>query len=150
MQAQLISFETAKLAKKKGFDIPCTTFYSPLKDWQLKSKVWNKYAINKEGFAPHICSNGHYCIYGMEKTYHNSQWVNKNISAPTQALLQKWLRDIYGIFVNIIPTVKGSEPTIVKHFYFTIIGKVNNNKTDIYKTYEETLEIGLQKALKLI
>ena len=152
MENQLITFETAKLAKEKGFDEECTTYYSPLKKWQLESNYWKQYIVNEEGFAPKICNNSFPCIYGKEKKYHNSKWVNKNITAPTQSLLQKWLREVHMIRVYLIHGTSGSF-----NFEIYIWDKPNNigkwsriGNISSLKTYEEALEKGLFQALKLI
>lgn len=73
MEEQLISFETAKLAKEKRFDIP--TIYG----WEISNvEVYKEKAHNW---------NGRNIILGTDKYY----------SRPTQSLLQKWLREIHNI-----------------------------------------------------
>ena len=72
---------------------------------------------------------------------------------PTQSLLQKWLREVHKLHVNII----------MYEYWYPEVEIINdraesyphpnyeypNGKVD-YETYEEALEIGLQEALKLI
>lgn len=119
MQEQLISFETAKLAKEKGFDISSDKGYythgeSVLKLW-TDGENWN----NQKDF---LC----YC--------------------PTQSLLQKWLREIHKISVEVHVGEDEWEVEI-----FSIIGfSIMISSGVIYETYEEALELGLQEALKLI
>ena len=72
MEEQLISFETAKLAKEKGFDWICRVFYE---DWD-----------NNELHEPISPSD-----------FNNEHVWEKTISAPTQSLLQKWLREVHDI-----------------------------------------------------
>ena len=66
------------------------------------------------------------------------------VSAPTQSLLAKWLREEHNIhliaYKNI--NIDGYD-----WCYITTDGITNINS---YKTYEEAYEIGLQEALKLI
>ena len=118
MKETLISFETAKLAKKKGFGWfgfgECEKFYYP---------PTKELTRNHRG---------------------------ENYPAPTQSLLQKWLREVHEIHINI------------NTFYFEDLGKYGYEVEDIIHkegwvvmsntagTYEEALEKGLQKALKLI
>ncbi len=93
MIEELISFETAKLAKEKGFNEQC--------------------------------------------------------SAPTQSLLQKWLREVHNIHVNVSYGLT---------FTFKINGDLKGNDYVDYsnieeywsRTYEEALEKGLIEGLKLI
>ena len=72
------------------------------------------------------------------------------ISAPTQSLLQKWLREVHGIFIYILPDVDG------QWGYGIMLKDVNHTQSnrfeldEIIGTYEEALESGLQKALELI
>ena len=80
--------------------------------------------------------------------YTNQQWY----SIPTQSFLQKWLREVHDIHFEIKPVFEVNEIrpyNIVifknlygKNFEYRIIGAED--------TYEKTLEVGLQEALKLI
>ena len=123
MQEQLISFETAKLAKEKGFDAQCWQYYD----------------------------NGGVLVHSITKI---SNKMNLT-SAPTQSLLAKWLREVHKINIFIssktienktifIPHGRTIPDTIKNNLIVDIIQYCTNN------TYEESLEIGLQKALKLI
>jgi len=69
--------------------------------------------------------------------------------APTQSLLQRWLREIHNI--HIIIGVNANDDYYVSKLYnlktkyeSSIIGK------ETYYTYEEALELALQEALELI
>lgn len=126
MKEQLISFETAKLAKEKGFNIPCKYFY--------KEKYIN--AIEYE-----VVHDGH-----LEANWNeNFKYSPAECSAPTQSLLQKWLRDKYEIIICIIFELDSYE-ILIDNKHNTGSFQVG----DVYKTYEEALEVGLQEALKLI
>ncbi len=109
MEEQLISFETAKLAKGRGFK----------KEW---------------------CS----IAYKEDKKLYMDTGLYTNYPAPTQSLLQKWLREKHRIYV--IPLF--DEP------YGWTIGinskTVKFNLNLFFNTYEEALEKGLQESLKLI
>jgi len=112
MTDQLISFETAKLAKEKGFNIECI------------------YHIEKNLKTEEILNHVH---YGYE--------------CPTQSLLQKWIRETHSIHIGIDYDVGGWS-----YFYLTNLKSPTKdvNWSKNYDTYEETLEAGLQEALKLI
>lgn len=70
MKEQLINFETAKLAKEKGLNEYCSSFYS-------LNSVTNEFDL-------YDCNNN----WKEHKNSNNPI----SISAPTQSLLQKWLR----------------------------------------------------------
>jgi hypothetical protein len=120
MKDTLITFETAKLAKEKGFNEIVSTAYGRIQESLYESNCTNR----------------------------NSE--NIFLSAPTQSFLQKWLREVHEIHINI------------STFYFEDLEKYGYEVEDIIHkdgwivlsntagTYEEALEIGLQEALKLI
>ena len=136
IKEELVSFETAKLAKEKKFDIPCNRAWS------------DKDSRNEE--------------YERFYSFNNDEKVKDHFrfplySAPTQSLLQKWLWETHGFwvemtlwgdgmgFVCLIKQAKGGEAdgsTIVRQ-----VGIVENGfEKDPYKI----LEKGIQTALKLI
>ena len=133
MKEELISFETAKLAKEVGFDTPTWFFYTvqgtvsehlPEGFAGLNEELWQTNSTHKELANPYFLA-----------------------SAPTQSLLQRWLREKHKVLVWIkpIPSVgKWSvyvDDTIGRHLVADYIFK---------DTYEEALEAGLLEALKLI
>src|SRR5574344_264390 len=65
-----VSFETAKLAKEKGFDIPCVRYF--------KNKI-----ITTE------------CSMPM-----NSNAFKEEYSQPTQTILARWLREFHNMSVD--------------------------------------------------
>ena len=118
MEEQLISFETAKLAKEKGFDWLVDTYYlGSVRYDTIEPKSYNKNKIK--------------------------------VSAPTQSLLQKWLREEHSLHIELTPTVikEGYWYSCVYHLeeFYTILV---DRKKDL--SYEEALEAGLKKALELI
>jgi len=141
MKEKLITFETAKLAKEKGFDIPTAWHYHPR--YGLHTAFWDE------------DSN--------DNSNHNSnEWADGYYSAPTQSLLQKWLREKRNIFLTIRCDcdgkfdyhgydVKFGETCFVKPEY-----QVDENECfEIgsfpyrFNTYEAALEAGLLETLKL-
>ncbi len=119
-------FETAKLAKEKGFDVPCVHY------WSIHHA-----GVKRPVLAPSFSgSNQNYNGYDFTKGAH---------SAPTQSLLQKWLREEHKIKVYALLVVISGYSRI-KHKWKTNLhkkGVCNNN-------YEEALEKGLIESLKLI
>jgi len=73
-------------------------------------------------------------------------------SAPTQSLLQRWLREKHNI--EFISMCGGGEAGIEKWYKFTIPSCYTPNKKNgaslTSTTYEQALEKGLVEALKLI
>lgn len=130
MQEQLISYETAILAKEKGFNIPCTTTYND------KNTILFWYPPE--------------CFYGyreLKETLNSRPAALQELPAPTQSLLQTWLREIHDL--EITPM----SDTSTKNSYWFLLGpKFTDGATyeGDFSTYEEALEAGLQKALKLI
>lgn len=131
MEEKLISFDTAKLAKEKGFD-----------------EVWCNYM---------------YCIgYNtMEPDYDviECDWRN-NVKgqfhlalAPTQSLLQKWLREKHNIHVtihNIDSRILNGEYMFIINYDFIMSFDKNLKPKQLFETYEEALEEGLMAGLNLI
>lgn len=133
MKEQLINFETAKLAKEKGVKLDINGLY-----WEDGSYDSGENALVYEEFQDVM-------------------------SAPTQSLLQKWLREVHDIFISINTTSdfrwnsddEGDQEYLPVH-QFRIVKNKDNYKYDVtdwssvYDIYEEALEIGLYQALKLI
>ena len=126
MTEQLINFETAKLAKEKGFDALCYDAFNSIGN--LYSNGWCEYLYDNK----------------VEIPFRSGVLESQDILAPTQSLLTKWLREKHNIhliaYKNI--NIDGYD-----WCYITTDGITNINS---YKTYEEALEAGLQVALKLI
>ena len=145
MTDQLISFETAKLAKEKGFDI-FTDFM-------------NYYDLNGK-FEERLCENldedsdGDFCpgFNINNPTLYSNPYYPTAIyyPAPTQSLLQKWLREEHNSNIATMPWNS-------KTWWWQIedIGNYDSgfnlkSESDIqYNSYEEALEQGLIEALKL-
>ena len=127
MKEELITFETAKLAKEKGFDWEVNSFYRGA-DHEL---------ILDMAYLP------------VERRQ-NSKFVDStSIAAPTHALLQKWLREVHNIDIDILKTRKHLSALEVIHSYCSYVGLREESTAD-EKTYELALEKGLIEALKLI
>lgn len=119
MKEEIISFETAKIAKEKGFDIYHKGCYSTSSENERIDNYYNDvYSDNSNRFRT---------------------------SAPTQSLLQRWLREENSICV----TIRNNRRTIYKYSQ-TVNGIVSVGIPNCFEFYEEALEKGLQEALKLI
>ena len=132
MEDTLINFETAKLAKDKGFN------------WKV---------------SLHYESNGNRFFDKVECNFNNVELI---CSAPTQSLLQKWLREVHNINVesNYLPNIKKyrclfipmtlKKPSEYSTPRTAFTSRLNYLGKENYNTYEKALEAGLQEALKLI
>jgi hypothetical protein len=123
MREQLISFETAKLAKELGFNWDVAYFF--------KFKGFKKDTI-KEDKTLILCD-------------HNQ---GVSISRPTQSLLQKWIRETYEIDVESRRLVMADGRKLYQCFVYK--PPTVNLQKGRFSSYEEALEKGLQEALKLI
>ena len=134
MQEQLISFEIAKLAKEKGFpQLDCQSY--------LLVNFNECVTLDILDQSVNLLTIGDLIGYKVN---------NKTVSAPTQSLLQKWLREKYHLIIIVEYQYEyGSTP------YSYWIYKENdslpiNQWVNNLNTYEEALEAGLQKALSCI
>ena len=133
MKEQLISFETAKLAKEKEYNFTTSNKYLIVHGTEFLCE-FDPPAYSY--FCPLL--NDHIIEY------------DESISAPSQSLLQKWLREIHNI--NVVPTMSR-----FSHTYGYKIFYIEDEKTELIdsqyiknNSFEKALEIGLQEALKLI
>ena len=126
MQEQIVGFEVAKLAKDKEFDWLCKYAYD----------------INKKLFHDSHCNTN----------WNDKVFLISECSAPTQALLQKWLREKCNIRVFVVPIIFDNYSFRI-YYPHPITKSLEKKYFEIeigFKTYEEALEAGLFEALKLI
>ena len=129
MQEQLITFDTAKLAKENG--------------------------LNIEGHKYYYDSANSILHHSVKMEMHNELG---HILVIEQSLLQKWLREEYEIYIYIEPkTTVTMTPKYIRccsaWVQFDNGKLINSHRVDglkVNSTYEEALEKGLQEALKLI
>ena len=127
MKETLISFDLAKLAKEKNFDIPTYNAFD--------LRIYKPSSIFSENLEE--ISNA--------RSYSNSEFERFN--RPTQSLLQKWLRETYNIEVCVFPGWENS-----KRIYelWIWIDSQDTLLDDTYNDYEEDLESGLIIGLNRI
>jgi hypothetical protein len=127
MTEELVTLETAKLLKEKGFNEYC------------------KYIINDKGLMMET-------IFRTSKDLPKLFY-----SCPTQSIAQKWLREIKGVYVWVEPVIGKrwkvsfcdfNVPTEDSDWMENEINK--GNGYPVYDTYEKALETGILEALKLI
>ncbi|NCD06163.1 MAG: hypothetical protein EOL97_08595 [Spirochaetia bacterium] len=150
----LVTYETALLASKKGFSKNCNA-------------KWYFFIFNKNVFGRTEKSiddlellykeNEIYCTtnhLGIKDTD-----ISLMICAPTQSLLQKWLRDKYRIDIQITRNKPGYNEyrveiyqtfTNLNTYVYKQINEDNSNFCKWFSNYEDALEEGLLEGLKLI
>ena len=126
MKEELVSFETAKLLKEKGFDevwcnhIYCIGYNTIPEDNELLECDWRN---------------------NVKGQFHLAL-------APTQSLAQKWLREKHNIHVEIYRNASGWGWILTTTNTGSTLLEINNDI--FFDTYEEALEEGLKEGLNLI
>lgn len=122
MTEELVTLETAKLLKEKGFNEYC------------------KDVISDKGLM-------------METIFRTSKDLPKSFySCPMQSIAQKWLRETKYLHITIYNSASGYTYDISKADMGTVLYCFPEGPNDggNWDTYEEALEAGIIKALKLI
>ena len=121
---EYVTFETAQLLKENGFDVPTTTLYNQNGDFGLC-----------EGFT-----NGMKTLCNTDLTkYYRSDFI----SAPSQAMAMRWLREDKKRIINAWFDGYDYQSEVGKpeDEIFTLIG-------DEFKTYEEAVEAAIKYCLE--
>lgn len=133
MMEQIISWKTAVLAKQKRFNL-----------YTDKSYWGEELTAITPGYPLEDGTTSQENYYEFPRYY-----------APTQSLLQKWLREVHEIDTEVIVYTK-------PHYCVSLVDKygsvqhIDNHKPFFeehpraFETYEQALEAGLYEALKLI
>lgn len=134
IKEQFVSFDTAKLLKEAGFD------------------EWCCYGYNKDGNKTPI-SLRNITIEEMFNSTGNEWYV----SAPTQALAARWLREAHNLHVYAMQTnLPYTEPQTTKWEWGYVIDKVDDPNSNVttcemyFGSYEAAFEAGISKCLELI
>jgi hypothetical protein len=115
-----ISIETAKLAKKKGFNE-----------------------------KTHYGWSNRYFLLSVEDVY-NWNDDKSNYSVPSQANLARWLREKHKLSVEAFYSYGGLFSLCISNMRYDDARMDKWEDMGSYHTYEEAMEAGLQKALELI
>ena len=133
MEDTIITFKTAKLAKEKWF---------PQEPNKLKIPYYNY----KGEFKGDVKD-------WLRKYLRNEDTSDvESVSAPTQSLLAKWLREEHNIHI----VISNNNYNKLLNWSFDLhklpVGIIQMWKRgdDTYNTFEEAYEVGLQEALKYI
>lgn len=123
MTEELVTLETAKMLKEKGFNEYC------------KNVISDKGLMMETIFRT---------SKDLPKSFH---------SCPMQSIAQKWIRETKNLHISIIRNACGYGYDICKadngtHITDGIFKGPNDGGQ--WDTYEEALEVGIQEALKFI
>ena len=136
MEEQFVSFDTAKLLKETGFDVPTRGIYHTNREGNHKFSEYDRYQTSDD-----LSWN---CGDGFQYEY----------LAPTQALAARWLREEHRIVVDVTFIPPSTDGNVWQCF----VGKMDDmvwagdyELSDCkYATYEEAFEYGLKRGLELI
>lgn len=136
IEEQFVSFETAKMLKEAGFNAPCKGVY----------------ITDRTGYYE-------FREYDNKQTKDDLCWDTEDgfqyeYLAPTQALAARWLREVHRIVVDATFIPPSTDGNAWRYFIGEMDDMVWNGdyvpSDEFYETYEEALEAGLQKTIKLI
>ena len=133
IEESYVSFDTARMLKEAGFDVPCNSYYE-LEDGEIVRKD-SIGSSDYNAYEDTVCSR------------------------PTQELAARWLREVHNIHVviteeayvngiNYLWQVLIYNPLSVDCWDNKSTGMHGDNGE--YEIYEEDLEVGLQEAIKLM
>jgi hypothetical protein len=149
MKDERITLATAKLCKEKGYNISCNGSYT---EFLKTHKSDNPSFAMKKGEVDFddsffFMNNNSMCDYSNENY--------TMYAAPSQSLLQRWLRDTHKLHIEIILGHDEKQTWYDFYVYKIELGYdddfiADSSDMDDNGSYEETLETGLQEALKLM
>ena len=142
MTETLISYDAAVLAKEKKFDIKTTCVY-----------YHNSILFENGTLVDFLNPVNQYQLFDLRKGK-NFKISNPFVYAPTQSLLQKFLREKHNLHIDISININSL-------WYFSVydlskkrnseVPQIHDNYDKItYDSYEQALEIALFESLKLI
>lgn len=149
MTEKIVTFETAKLLKKKEFNE--RTLYAYQNNGMLYNDG-NRIAASYNSLpVPDLCEAFLDC--DELKSCLHCRLAIYLIAAPTHSVAQKWLRETKNLHISIVRNACGYGYDICKADNGTFIAAGifdGPNDGGQWDTYEEALEAGIQKALKIM
>ena len=134
MEEQLIIFKTAKLAKKKGF------YFTN----NISTRSNNIIKFYNDSGA--LCTEIDYTLSCCDPNKHEYS----EMPAPTQSLLNKWIRETKGIHLTVERNASGWYWAMCQTDGGTGLGYSEfsgPNEGGVWESFEEAFENGLQTAL---
>jgi hypothetical protein len=128
MEEQLINFETAKLAKEKGFDVG---------NHRIRYTESGNFIYDEDGFDPKV-----YLIATTQSLL--QKWLREKYNCIVEVVFQYHKVQTEG-------KIKfGSTVYYYRCNMSNILTEFADFTSTLFKTYEEALEVGILEALKLI
>ena len=149
MEDQIVSFGIAQLAHEKGFKEKCFYQYN----CHTKKHYFNSYFVEENNEQSYSVGENNLKINKL----HGDNWI----LAPTQTLLQKWLREKYDLHIKIDPTIGYDEmgKDVIRYTYSVVRNVIENDQLEfellihsdfVCDTYEYALDSALMAILKFI
>lgn len=133
IEEQFVSFDTARMLKEAGFDVPCRGIY---RAYRMGNSVFREYDRKKT--KDDLCWNTE---DGFQYEY----------LAPTQALAARWLREVHKLHVFAKRTYEYALDKFSWGYYIQNSDYEYCKNFEIgFDKYEQALEEGLCEAIKLI
>jgi len=146
-----VSFKTAKLLKKKGFDGPCYKVWESHDDSQtLVGALWfveGETVVNKES------------VDAAAKQYADEYNINNKVEgylAPTLQMAMKWLREVKHYYIQVMLDGWACGGHLG---YYVVIHKTDSDfemmlqdavDEVFYETYEQAAEAAIKYCLKTL
>ena len=152
MEDTLVTYETAKLLKNKGFLEFNVYWYENTEETKhTEIRMGNFITIRNKIELCQIEYPGEeglsdYIKFGEDVDFNIITYQDGFYFAPTQSLTQKWLREVHNIHIQIIFLALNNRYVFAIYKY----GEEDIESVLEYETYEFALEAALQEALKLI
>ena len=154
MKEQLISFETAKLAKEKGFGLGENDYIMLPTAYELNGNLYNngeltgsvsrKYNDNPNHLGADTINDFEASVFIIDNS------LDEFILAPTQSLLQKFIRETRGVHIEIHRNASGYYWSMCKADGGTDLGWSDHsgpNDGGAWESFEGALENALQVQL---
>lgn len=136
IEEQFVSFDTARMLKEAGFDVPCRGVYATPRTGYCELREYDKKQTKDD-----LC-------------WDTEDGFQYKYLAPTQDLAARWLREVHRIVLDVafVP------PSVNDDVWQCFVGKMDDmvwagdyELSDCkYATYEEAFEYGLKRGLELI
>lgn len=133
IEEQFVSFDTAKMLKEAGFDVPCRGIY---RAYRIGTSVFHEY--DRKSAKDDLCRNA---VDGFQYEY----------LAPTQALAARWLREKHRIALDVAFIPPSIDGDVWQYFVGKIDDMIWEGEYETgrkYATYEQAMEAGLSFTLK--
>lgn len=132
---QIVTFKTALILKELGFNEECRSIFNENREIEHL-----KYF---EGDGSGVTRN-----LELEKDYFGTSIIL--VTAPTQSLVARWLRELVKIDITIQGWRNKENESVYSKIIFTDLIDKETENYEYYNTYEEALEFAIQEALEVI